>query len=522
MNPAAETASPLPGPRPVADDDALLTGAGLRWLTARVRAVRSGRTLRDVVADAAETALVAGLTGFYLWGVAVQGGTILGADSVRVAGLSPGLVQAIVLSFALLAAGGAALRLGPATLSTGGVRWWLPTPADRAGMLTPSVVRAASLGLGGGLVAGAVGGVLGGLGVVGVLATAAFGGALGLTLVTVAGVLQTRGSSATLDAAARTTDVLLLLVPLAGAALATWAPRIPAWEAPWWASGVLVGVGAAALWLWVRGLDRLRAGDLRSWAVALQQAQVAALSADAGAVGRAWTGATRTRRRASRLTGLARGPASAVLVADLLLIVRGGRALLTWLSITLVGLFLARIPAVSGGIGLWLLVLAVGLAAAGACAPGARAAGENPRIDALVPLGARAVRPVRAVWPASGAATAVTAAVMGAAGVDATVSVDGLLVTVPAIAVVLGAAAVRRAYRGAVRWDLPLVATPMGAFSTGQAVHATAGLDLAAVGLFPLAWILAGGTDPVAILLQYAFAALAVAAVTRTSAAARR
>ncbi|GAB3157564.1 hypothetical protein GCM10027059_00820 [Myceligenerans halotolerans] len=514
MNSAREPGGGVTVTRPVVVDDALLTGAGLRWLTARVRAARSGRTARDVVGDTAETVLVGGLVAFYLWGVVVQGGAVLGADSVMVTGLGPGLVQVIVLSFAVLSGAGAALRFGPATMPAGGVRWWLPTPADRAGMLTPSVVRAASLALGGGLVSGVAGGVLGGLGILGVLATAAFGGTLGLAVVGVAGVLQTHGSRAARRVAARVADILLMLVPVAGVALATWAPGIPAWVAPWWASVALAVVGAAGLRLWVRGLDRLRAGDLRAWAAALQQAQVAALSADSGAVGLAWAGAARTRRTLTRMTGIARGPASAVLVADALMIVRGGRALVALVSITLVGAFLAQVPVISGGIGLWPLVLAAGLSAARACAPGARAAGENPRLDALVPLGGRAVRPVRAVWPTLGAAAAVTATAMTAVGVAA--SAGGVLVAVPAIAVVLGAAAVRHAYRGVVRWDLPMVATPMGAFSTGQAIHATTGLDLAILGLLPLAWILVSGPDPVAVLAQYVLAALALATIARS------
>ena len=126
----------------------------------------------------------------------------------------------------------------------------------------------------------------------------------------------------------------------------------------------------------------------------------------------------------------------------------------------------------AGGIGLWAVLACVGYAGALTGAGGPRAAGENPRLDSLVPLGAETTRAVRAAWPAltAGVVLLAVAAVSGGA--------QWLALAAPA-AVVLGAAAVRTAYRGPVPWDVPMIATPAGGVPTGLVLHQLKGLDLA-------------------------------------------
>lgn len=488
--------------------DVALTGAELRWLTHRVRAIRAGKDLTDVLTDAAYTVLVTGLTAFYLWGIVVQARTVVSADDIAVTGLGPGLVQAIVLLYAVLAGLGGALRAGPAAMSPGGVRWWLPTPADRAGMLGPAVTRTALIAVAAGASAGAVAGVLAGLGGLQVLQNAVLGAALGAAVSGTAGVLQVRAPAATRTATSRAVDILLALVPVAAVAATAWVPSVPAMTPPWWVGAGIALAGVAGIVHWARHLDLLRAADLHATSAGWQQLQVAALSSDQDMLGRSWFGPARVVRRFTRLTGAARGPASSLLVADGLLQLRDPRTLSRLLSLAAIGVFAAQIPLLANGLGLWCLVLLVGLGAAGALARGAREAGANPRLDALLPLGGRTVRLVRAAWPVS--AAAVVLAIL-----SPTTAVPGaLLMTLPAVAVVLGAAAIRTAYRGPVPWDTPMIATPMGAVNLGQMLHANKGIDLAVLGLLPLAWVLVAGPGPVVIAVQYALAAVALAVIT--------
>ncbi|TGJ96669.1 hypothetical protein DLJ96_00785, partial [Actinotalea fermentans ATCC 43279 = JCM 9966 = DSM 3133] len=71
--------------------------------------------------------------------------------------LTPATIQALA-SVALLALlMGTAVRLGPLGTGSAGVRWWIPLPVDRRGLLTPSYWRIVVLAvLGGGVGCGVV------------------------------------------------------------------------------------------------------------------------------------------------------------------------------------------------------------------------------------------------------------------------------------------------------------------------------------------------------------------------------
>jgi hypothetical protein len=230
------------------------------------------------------------------------------------------------------------------------------------------------------------------------------------------------------------------------------------------------------------------------------QVSAALLSLDSGGMSRALGGGPTASRVLRWMPGTARGPAGALLAADATLLARSPSALAGLVALAATGAFVVQVPALAGGIGLWAVLALAGYAGAIAGAVGPRSAGENPRLDSLVPLGARATRAVRTVWPVLTSAV-VLLAVAAAAGGGQWLVLGGLA------AVVLGAAAVRTAYRGPVPWDVPMIATPAGGVPTGLVLHQLKGLDLAVLGTLPLAWVVVSGTaSPSMIALQAAFA----------------
>ncbi|HEV6955613.1 MAG TPA: DUF6297 family protein [Promicromonospora sp.] len=492
-------------PRPVAADEELLTGAELRRLTARVRAHNVPSEPGRVVADVGQVAVTAALVVLYLWGFGAPVRELLASDASGF-GLGHGLIQGMVLALAVAAGAVVATRLGPAGLPAAGVRWWLPTSADRAGLVAPSVVRAASAGAGAGLLAGGVPALLVGAAAGQVVLDAAFGAAVGLLVVGAAGLLQVTGAGATADGTTgRVVTPLLAAVPVVGLGVALWAPTWAAWAVPWPVSTALGLAGAAAVAGWAARLDRLRAGELRARASAAMQASAALLSLDSGGVSRALlsTGPA-TSRVLSPVPGLARGPVGALLAADATLLARSSAALAGLVAVAASAAVAVQVPVLGGGIGLWVVLAGLGYAGAVAGAVGPRAAGENPRLDALVPLGARGARTVRALWPAVTSAAVLLTAVMATGGWAWAGAV------VPA-AVVLGAAAVRAAYRGPVPWDVPMLATPAGAVPTGLVLHQATGPDLALLGTLPLAVAAVVGTaSPTLVAVQAVFAVGAV------------
>lgn len=503
------TAVGRPLPRPAGDDDERLTGAELRRLTARVRAHNLPAQASRVATDVGEVVVSLALVVLYLWGFGAPVRELLESDATGF-GLGPGLVQAMVLALATVAGAVLALRLGPAGLPAAGVRWWVPTGADRAGLVSPSVVRTTLVGVGAGLVAGGLPAALVGVDVGGILLDAALGGALGLAVVGATGVLQVAGAASG-DLPGRVLTLLLAAVPVAGLGAALWAPPWAAWTAPWPLTAALALAGGVTLTVWAARLDRLRAGQLRARASAAMQASAALLSLDSGGLSRALLSGGRTASRVLPwLPGTARGPAGALLAADATLLVRSPAALAGLVALAATGAFVVQVPLLAGGIGLWVVLVGVGYAGAVAGAVGPRSAGENPRLDALVPLGARATRAVRTTWPVLTAAVvvlAVAAAVGGWAWIGT---------AAPAV-VVLGAAAVRTAYRGPVPWDVPMIATPAGALPTGLVLHQLKGLDLAVLGTLPLAWVAVSGVaSPTTAALQALFAVGAILWATHT------
>lgn len=470
-------------PRLTGDEEERLTGAELRRLTARVRAHNVPPRAGRVAIDVGEASILLGLVVLYTWGFGAPVRELLVSDPARF-GLGPGLVQALMLALAVVAGAVLALRLGPAGLSAAGVRWWLPTPADRAGFAAPSVVRSVLVGVGAGLVAGGLPAAVVGVDLTGILLDAALGGALGLVVVAGAGVLQVAGAAP----GARWGYAFALLVaavPVAGLGLALWAPPWESWAPPWPVPAVLGVLGCAALVVWTTGLERLRAADLRLSASTTTQTSAAVLSLDTTGLSRALGTGPRAPRGFSRVLAAVRGPATAILAADALLLLRSPGALAGLVAFAAAGAVAVQVPVLGEGIGLWVVLAGAGYAGALAGAPGPRAAGENARLDSLVPLGARVVRAVRVGWPALAAGMVLL--------LLATVGGGPWIALAVPTAVVLGAAAVRAAYREPVRWDMPMIATPAGALPTGLILHWLKGPDMVVLGTLPLVWVAVAG-----------------------------
>lgn len=500
---------------PATDPDERLTGRELRRLTARVAASRADAGPGELVVDVAyavvsvvlATGWVVGLASMLRStldpGRAPENGSVLGAPTIQALGATA------LLAFLL----GTAVRLGPVGAGSAGVRWWVPTPADRRGLLVPSFVRAVLLGGLLGAVGTAAVSVAAGLGVEAVLRATATGGAAGLLVVAVAGLAQPSRRAA--SALARAGDVAVAAVPVAGLTLvAAGRTGIPAFAAPPVVAVVLLGLAALLTLRWWRGLEGLGAPVLRGQSSVADQVGGAVLSFDTRDLGRALrrAGAARVRvRRPRGFTGV-RGPFAAVVAADLLLLRRSPSALAQLVGVTALTVVAQQVPGLGAGFGLLVVLVGAGLGAAVLGAEGARTAEMAPVVDALVPLAARWTRLARTVVPALAATLCL---VVGTVPLVAATGDARWVVLAVLTAVVQGAAAVRSAYREPPDWGGPLLATPSGGLPTGAAAVLRKGPDVAVLGAVPLGVaLLVGAAGWGAVVAQALAAGVALAVVT--------
>ncbi|WP_336706091.1 DUF6297 family protein [Oerskovia sp. USHLN155] len=512
-----------PLPLLVADPDEEFSGREIRRLTARVTASR---------ADAGPGELL-GNVAYVVVSIAISIGFVIGAANVLretifvdpVDGRAPVLTAATIqalASVALLALmTGMAVRLGPLGTGSAGVRWWVPMPVDRRGLLTPSYWRgvavAVVVGAGGlaaiALASGADPGVAG--------RSAALGGAAGLLLVGLAGLIQPRTRVAA--TVARVSDVLIAAVPVAGVVLvaAGWSDLRELSVPPWVV--VVVGAGALALAVvWWRRLEALGAQVLRTQSAVADQAGGAILSLDTRELGRALSRAGSTRggraRRASRFATV-RGPVSALVAADLTLLRRSPSAVAQLVGLTALVIVAQQVPAFEGGFGLFVLLVVAGFRGAQLGAEGARTAEMVPALDAMMPLSARDARLARTVVPTL---TALLALVVGIVPLVLGTGEWLWFALVVVVAVGMGAAAIRGAYRKPPNWSGPLVATPAGALPTGAASMIAQGPDVAVLSAIPLGICLLVGAPTLTLVLFQGIAvwiALAVASHVRATGA---
>lgn len=523
------------------DPEEQLTGRELRALTARAAAARTGSGLGEVLTTVAYTVVCAAVTVGLVVGVAdaLRSVVMLPSTGTDASGaLSTSVVRWLLWVVLAAQAASLAARLGPVGVSGAGVRWWVPTAVDRAGLLVGSWWATLALWTAGTSAAALLVGVVTGMPLeAGAAVLVATGGAgAGALLVSAVGILQSRGGAAraqtvgdVVSAAVPVLGVVALLVvgdrsPGGLAAAGDPAPAVAVSPATVAEPGtdlgpalavlavvllVLLALGAAVRWR--RSLGRLSAGVLAQRVGAAEHAGAAVLSLDtrelARALGRGRAGPSRRRSRGLRA---ARGPASALLLGEALALGRAPGSVLSLLSLACAAVVAQQVPALGHGAGLAVVALVVGLRAAQTGAGGAQEADVVPALDSLLPLGSRATRVLRTVLPALASAVVLHVALLPVL-VDAGVGAWTWSALLLLGGVGFGAAAVRGAYRTPPDWSAPLLATPAGALPTGAVSSSLRGPDLALLVVVPLAvGIVLGVATGVLVLLAAVVAAVAV------------
>jgi hypothetical protein len=485
----------------------------IRRFTAQAGNARGGASLGSLLSDVYYAVIT----------IAISIALALGfAQAMRVA-LPPapdvapprGLSLATLVVLMLVGLAGVLLslagRLGPVGAGGAEAAWWLGLPVDRRGLLRPAARRLP-------VVAAAVGAVLVALLDAGLLAdvggrwprvaaTSALAAAaivLGAALVQSGGVARRRP--------ALVGDLQLAAAPVAAVALAVAGWSLDAVPAPsWWLVGVLAVLVAGLAFLVDARLGRIPERTLRESGSVATQAVGAVVSMDSRELGRALSdgSAPSTRRWVSRLR-TARGAASALVTADLVVLRRSTRHLVQLVVAALVPALVATVPQLASEGGVLLAVLLAGYVAMSATGDGARRAEMAPVLDRLLPLEAKQVRRLRMVVP--GVAMLVWSVVVFVAIGRWAGSTAGWVVLGVATTPVWAAAAVRASYRPAPNWGGPLVSTPFGALPGGVASVLSRGPDVVVIGLVPL-WIaiLLRTVTPTLVVIQLVLAAIAVA-----------
>ncbi|MBU4215633.1 MAG: hypothetical protein KJ792_13370 [Actinobacteria bacterium] len=490
----------------------------LRRFTRKAARTRAGASLGSLLGGVYYAVIVAG-TGVLLGlGIAQQLRVSLPPPPATADfSLSiPTLVAVILLALAggLLSLAG---RLGPVGAGGAEAAWWLSLPVDRRALLRPAALRLP-------MTAGAVFAVLVGLLDGGLLADnqghllrGAISGALaGVLIVVGAGLAQTAGASRRATAVAG--DLLMLAALVGAVVLAATGRSIDRLPAPGWvAVGVLALVLVGLAVLMDRRLGRIRERGLRESGSVASQAAGAVVSMDSRELGRALAdGAVRpTRRWVSRLR-TARGAASALVTADLVVLRRSVRHLVQLAVTASVVVLVTLLPQLATEAGVLAAVMIAGYLAASATAEGARRAEMAPILDCLLPLAPTTVRRLRMAVPAVVMLmwSFVVFVALGRWAGD----LPGWLAMGVASTPAWAAATVRAAYRPAPDWQKPLVATPMGALPTGVASVLARGPDVVVLGMLPL-WIalVLRSVSPTLILAQVVTSVVAVLVASSTS-----
>lgn len=415
-----------------------------------------------------------------------------------------------------------AARLGPVGMGGAQGAWWLPLPVDRRSLLRPAAHRFPWMaGLVTGVVAVALYLFAGEIGSFAAGAqVAAFGILVGFAIVYLVGVAQSWWIG-------RRTAMLLgdTLVVAAPATALVWAftgfglDRVPV-PGPIAIAIVAVVVLVAGIVQDIR-LGRLASVELRERGAAVEHAAGAAVSMDSRELGRALSDTTmRARRRRSSRMRLVRGPYSAIVVSDLMLLLRSPRRLVQLLATAFVPIVVVRAGSLDQPLIVFFAILLSGYMAAIATAEGSRRAEMAPALDALMPLAAADVRKARTVTPAIVMALWTTITYLGLSWArDGQLGLSGLpwlvlgVLTTP----VWAGAAVRAAYRRKPDWSGPLISTPAGALPPGVTAVFAQGPDIAVLGSIPVGIALVvGGASTNLIIVQAVVSAVAYFWGTRT------
>lgn len=409
-------------------------------------------------------------------------------------------------------------RLGPVGVGGAEATWLLSAPVDRRGLLRPSARRLP-------VVVGAVAAVVVGILDAGLLAdrdaghvarTAAAGALAAALAVLAAGVAQSAQVSR--RSVALVGDLALGAVPFAALAVTLGGGRLGTdLSVP---LAVVVGlavVAVAAAGVLDGRLGALHARTLRESGSVAAQAAGAIVSLDSRELGRALSDSTSpSRRRRSRRFRLVRGPVTALLVSDALVLTRSVRHLVQVVVAAAVPIAVARTPELAGPGAFVMVVLLAGAVAMSATGEAARRAEMQPAVDRLLPLSDKAVRRLHMVLPGA-AMLAWSLAAYSAVGGWWGGGLARWLALGTVAAPVWAAAAVRAAYRPPPNWGGPLVSSPMGALPGGVAGVVARGPDVVVLGHVPvIVALVTGAVPPVLLAVQAAVSAVCVAVASST------
>lgn len=488
-----------------------------RWTRLVVR-TRSTTSMGELLSDVYTIVLTLAVTVAMVAALARSQGVMRATEPASTA-LDTGWVS-VLLGVAVLGLGtGLLARTGPVSLGSAQAAWWLPLPGERGSLLRRSLVVPIAASASVGAVTGLLlilaldPAVTAAHGLAAALAGLLVGAALALGLVPVEAGGRRRVASAV-------GDLVLALVPLTALALVL-APPPPLRVGGAWSPVVVAAVVLGLAW-WAarRRLPWVHDTELRERGAATMELAGASLSMDTRALGRALDVAPRR----SRLRGSARlravpvlvrvlGPGAALAGADALLLLRSPRRIVQLVcggALALTAPLLPQVPALLTAV----LIAAGAWIAALTTAQGARDAEAVPALDALLPIGERAVRSWRLAVPVLAMVlwSAVVFTVLGWLRDDVGAWVALGLLAAP----VWAGGAVRSAYRPPPDFSGPLIVTPMGAYPLGLARIASTGPDVVMLGAIPLVVaVLTGAVTAVTLGLQVAFAALAVVLAVR-------
>lgn len=490
-----------------------LNGRELRDLTRKATESHGGGSIGDVVGEAYTVVFSLIISGAVALGAMEMLNTTLRPSSVQ-ATLDPSWLALLLAVVALGAATSLAGRLGPLGVGGGQAAWWLPTPADRRGLLRPRLAVVAAVAFAVGVAVGGLVGALAGEGGIGVGFAAGVGGAGGLLAVLAVARAQVAGVGRSSHPAVAVGEGLVVTAPLIALVVVLLRPDAitpPSEPVLAVVLVVLLVVAMALLTDTQRRLDSISGAELRERGAITAYAAGAVTSLDTRELGRALsiTSQPDTRRRSIGFAWV-RGPVSALVTGDALVTLRARRqviAVVVWAVVPIV-VTLAGWPS-------WATLLAVlgsGYGAALATAEGARRAEMAPVLDRAFPLEASQVRRVRLVWPGV-VMLAWTCATVGLwAGLSGLGAGQWLPLAIVA-GPVFAAGAVRGAYRKPADWSKPLVANPMGPPIPPGVVGAIAkGPDIVVICLIPLILGMVAVASPATLLFwQVAATLLAVA-----------
>ncbi|WP_328292108.1 DUF6297 family protein [Kineococcus sp. NBC_00420] len=475
---------------------------------------KAARGLRATFTDTYTVVLQVGIAFLLLLGGsgglrnALRSGLATSGDGPGWLPQTSAVLLSVGLSCSVIAFGLAAwCRLGPVSLATAPTTWWTPLPVPRADLLRP-VVRNRALGtaLAGGLftawsssvafgVAGdlsgstVTGGLLGGFAVGAGVAAAGY--ALVVRPAVGAGVEALLRVGRVLDGIGVGLVLALAASAVVGISVDAVHPRtvvVPA---------VVVGVGALVALVLVgrpawSSVGEIPSPSLRRGASRLERLTSSVLQFDIREMGRALSadsgGRVRRRARFERVTG----PVRAVIAADLVLLRRQPRRLVTAGVLALVPFVLAAGTSAHRAVAA-LLIWIAGYAAATTLSEPARGLALAPAAARTLPISATNIALARWI------PVAALMAVWGAVAVPLAVTTSGLLHgetqgtawwSWALLGALAGPGFAAAGLRGAVRPDPdlsgPVISTAMGGLPPGAAAATTTGPDLAVLVSVPV------------------------------------